>query len=38
MIDIQTQCFLNIRDNNDISFTEIYKEAKQIKDVNATEV
>ena len=26
IIDIQCQCFLNIRDNSDISFVEIYKE------------
>lgn len=26
MIKIQSQSFLNIRDNNNISFTEIYEE------------
>mgnify|MGYP000058179579 FL=1 len=25
VIDIQCQCFLNIRDDNNISFTEIYQ-------------
>ena len=30
-MDIQCQCFLNIRDNSDISFTEIYKENYQKK-------
>lgn len=25
-MDIQCQCFLNIRDDNNISFTEIYRE------------